>query len=412
MKTESKTTSHVVSTQKKSFLSFLGPALITSALVLGPGSITLSTKIGAIYGSQLIWTLILAVILMMAYTEMSTRVGIASKDSFITAMKMKWGKAAGVIIGIGSCLVTASFQAGNAIGTGIAISGMTNMNPKIWIIAFTVIGIALLYTKEFYKILEKLMLVLVAIMLIAFLITVILVQPSISDIAKGFVPVMPKGSIGLIIALFATSFSIVGAVYQSYLVKEKGWQMADMKSGRKESFLGIFLLGFISFLIMITAATILKPKGIVVNNATEMGMALEPSFGSWSTFVFMLGLFGASFSSLIGNATIGGSMLADGFGLGDSLSNKTVKLLIVLVILFGSAVSLIFGSAPLNLIIFAQAITIIIVPFIAVAILVLANDAKVMGELKNKWLSNLLGIVGLLVLLYLAFNNLKTIFFS
>ncbi|WP_313893746.1 Nramp family divalent metal transporter [Psychrobacillus sp.] len=402
------------STEKKkgNIFNYLGPALITSALVLGPGSITLSSKIGAIYGSQLVWTLVLAVGLMMVYTEMSTRIGIAAKSSFIDVIKQKWGFVAGLLIGIGAFLVTASFQAGNAIGTGIAISAVTNMNSTIWIIIFTLVSIALLFTKEFYKILEKMMLVLVVIMLLAFLITVILVQPSLGDVFKGFIPTMPEGSIGLIIALFATSFSIVGALYQSYLVKEKGWTIADAGSGRKESFLGIFLLGFISFLIMITAATILKPQGLIVNNATEMGMALEPLFGSWSTFVFMLGLFGASFSSLMGNATIGGSLMADGLGVGNNLSNMKVKLFIILVMLFGSTIGIVFGSAPLNLIIFAQAVTIFVVPFIAIAILVVANDQKVMGELKNKLFSNIVGIIGLLVLIYLAFNNAKTIFFS
>lgn len=397
--------------KKKNIFNYLGPALITSALVLGPGSVTLSSKIGAIYGTQLVWSIILAIILMMVYTEMSTRIGLAADHSFIQTIKKKWGLLAGVLIGVGAFLVTASFQAGNAIGTGIAISTVTNMDPTIWIVIFTLISIGLLFAKQFYQILEKMMLVLVVIMLLAFLITVIVVQPSLVDIFKGFIPVLPEGSMGLIIALFATSFSIVGAVYQSYLVKEKGWKITDAASGRKESFLGIFLLGFISFLIMITAATILKPQGLIVNDASEMGLALEPLFGSWSTFVFMLGLFGASFSSLMGNATIGGSLLADGLGLGSSLSNLKVKLLIILVMLFGSIIGIVFGSAPLNLIVFAQAITIFVVPFIAIAILVIANDKNIMGELKNKLLSNVLGIIGLIVLIYLAFNNIKNIFF-
>ncbi|MER2171495.1 MAG: Nramp family divalent metal transporter [Psychrobacillus psychrodurans] len=398
--------------KRKNIFNYLGPALITSALVLGPGSVTLSSKIGAIYGTQLVWTIILAIILMMVFTEMSTRIGLAADHSFIQTIKKKWGLLAGVLIGVGAFLVTASFQAGNAIGTGIAISTVTNMDPTIWIIIFTLISIGLLFAKQFYQILEKMMLVLVVIMLLAFLITIIVVQPSLVDIFKGFIPVLPEGSMGLIIALFATSFSIVGAVYQSYLVKEKGWKITDAASGRKESFLGIFLLGFISFLIMITAATILKPQGLIVNDASEMGLALEPLFGNWSTIVFMLGLFGASFSSLMGNATIGGSLLADGLGIGSNLSNMKVKLLIILVMLFGSIIGIVFGSAPLNLIVFAQAITIFVVPFIAIAILVVANDKNIMGELKNKLLSNVLGIIGLIVLIYLAFNNIKNIFFS
>ena len=80
--------------------------------------------------------------------------------------------------------------------------------------------------------------------------------------------------------------------------------------------------------------------------------------------------------------------------------------------LFGSIIGIVFGSAPLNLIVFAQAVTIFVVPFIAIAILVVANDKNIMGELKNRLLSNVLGIIGLLVLIYLAFNNIKNIFFS
>lgn len=398
--------------KSKSVLKYLGPALITSALVLGPGSITLSSKLGAIYGTQLVWALVVAVILMMSYTEMSTRIGLAAQSSFISVMKVKWGKAAGLLIGIGAFLVCASFQAGNAIGTGLAISSLTGLNPNRWIFIFTALAISLLFMKQFYAILEKLMLGLVLLMLVAFFITVILAKPSFVDIISGFVPSIPEGGMGLMIALFATSFSIVGAVYQSYLVQEKGWKISDAKMSTRESYIGIFLLGFISFLIMISAATILKPQGIQINSAGEMGSALTPLFGSWSTVVFMLGLFGASFSSMVGNATIGGSLIADGLGLGSKLSNKTVRLLIILVMVFGSVIGMIFGSAPINLIIFAQAITILVVPFIAVAILVVANDKKIMGTLKNKVTSNVFGILGLLVLLYLAYNNVKTIFFS
>jgi len=114
----------------------------------------------------------------------------------------------------------------------------------------------------------------------------------------------------------------------------------------------------------------------------------------------------------MGNATIAGSLLADGLGIGNSLSNMKVKLFINAVMIFGSTIGIVFGSAPLNLIIFAQAITIIVVPFIAVALLVVANDKNVMGDLKNKLLSKALGLVGLLVLIFLAFNNVKNILFS
>lgn len=398
--------------KKKNFLRYLGPGLITAALMVGPGSVTLSSKIGAIYGAELGWTLVIAVVLMMGYTEMSARIGIAANGTFIGVVKEKMGVGIGAIIGIGAFLVTTSFQAGNAIGTGIAVEAVTGINAKVWIVTLTLLAISLLFFKQFYQLLEKLMLGLVVLMLGTFLITTLIVRPSLHDIFSGFIPTLPEGSIGLVVALFATSFSIVGAVYQSYLVREKGLGLKDAKASGQEAIFGIFLLGIISFLIMITAATVLKPVGIVVDNAVEMGEALRPSFGSYATFIFMLGLFGASFSSLIGNATIGGSLLSDGFGFGKNLKDKKVRMAIIAVMTFGSIVALLFDGAPVNLIIFAQGITIFIVPVIAIVILLMANRKDVMGELKNGLLSNTLGVIGLLVLLYLAFTNFKNIFLT
>ncbi|GIN85138.1 manganese transporter [Heyndrickxia sporothermodurans] len=400
------------STQKVSFLKKIGPAFITSALIIGPGSVTLSSKIGAVYGNQLIWVVIVMILFMMIFTEMSARIGLASQFSFLEILKRKWGKSAAIIIGIGSCLVTASFQAGNAIGAGIAASAILGLSSTFWIVITTILSIGLLFAKSFYKILEKLMLGLVVIMLVSFGLTVIISKPSVSDIVLHLVPSIPSGSMPLVIALTATSFSIVGAVYQSYLVQEKGWGISQARSGIRDSYLGIFILGLITVMIMITSAAVLLPKGIQVNSAAEMGQALEPLYGNWAMIVFMLGLFGASLSSLVGNATIGGAMLSDGFGLGRKLESKAVRGLICLVMIFGSAVGIIFGGSPINLIIFAQAITIIIVPFIAIAILFVANDQSIMGKLKNTFWKNVIGIAGLIVLILLAINNVINIFFK
>jgi Mn2+/Fe2+ NRAMP family transporter len=315
-----------------------------------------------------------------------------------------------LLISIGAFLVTASFQAGNSLGSGLAVASITGWSVNFWIIAVTLVGIAFLFSKQFYNLLEKLMLGLVLLMLVSFAMTVVLTRPSIKDIAAGFVPVLPDGSLPLIIGLTATSFSIVGACYQSYLVQEKNWKIDQLKTGQRESYLGIFILGLLSLMMMVSAAAVLKPKGMVVNSVSEMGAALEPLYGNGATFVFMLGLFGASFSSLMGNATIGGSILADGLGFGSKLTSKPVRLLIVLVMVFGSVVGMIFGDAPVNLIIFAQAITIVIVPFIAIAILTMTNDKKLMGPLKNSLGHNILGFAGLIVLILLAINNVITLF--
>jgi Mn2+/Fe2+ NRAMP family transporter len=78
----------------------------------------------------------------------------------------------------------------------------------------------------------------------------------------------------------------------------------------------------------------------------------------------------------------------------------------------GAIVAIIFGRLPLQLIVLAQAVTIFIVPFIGIAIYLVANDRKLMGPYKNKIFSNIVGVIGLLVMIFLALNNIKILFFK
>lgn len=410
--TTQKVSNPLSSSPLKSWLSSLGPAFITAALVLGPGSLTVSSIIGANFGYHLIWAVAMAAIFMMVFTEMSARIGMASNQTLLTTIRQKYGKIVTILVGIGAFLVTASFQAGNAIGSGVALGVLTGTSQNFWTILFTLVAISLLFFKDFYKILEKLMLVLVVIMLFSFLTTLIIAKPSFTGIIGGLVPSIPNGSLLLMIALFATTFSIVGAFYQSYLVQEKGWNQSNMKEGMKESYSGIIILGLISGMVMMSAAAVLLPQGIAIKSVTDMGKSLEPLYGSWATVIFMIGLWGAAVSSLVGNATIGGALLADALGLGSKLSDKAVRYCIIAVMAIGAIVAVAFGRIPVQLITLAQAVTIIVVPLIGVALYMVANDKKVMGEFKNSSTKNIIGLIGLLVLLVLAGNTVRSLFFS
>lgn len=389
-------------TSAKKGLASLGPGIITAALVFGPGSLTITSKMGAMFGFSMLWVIALSVFFMMSYTEMGARIGIVSNNTLLTDIRNRWGKIMAIIIGLGIFLITSSFQAGNTIGAGLAFAELFGTSTVPWVLFFTALGISLLFFKSFYKVLEKIMLAMVGLMLVSFSITLVLAKPDVFSLVKGLVPTLPKGSEILTIALIASSFSIVGVFYQSYLVKEKGWKKEQLKKGSKESLSGILILGLISSFILINAASILYPQGIEVKSATDMGLALEPLFGKRTSVIFMIGMFGASFSSLVGNATIGGALLADAFSLGSRLDNKSVKGLIMLVMVMGAMIALYFGGLPLELIVFAQAITVVIAPMIGIALLLIANDSKIMGPMKNNMAKNIAVVLGLLLLLFLA----------
>ena len=397
----------------KKILNVLGPGIITAALVFGPSKMTITSKMGADYSYSLMWIVIVALFFMGIYTAMCSRIGVTQEKSLLTLIKEHFNKGIGVAIGIGIFLVATSFQAGNSIGVGIAIGEATGTPMSVWIITFTVVGIALLFFPSFYKVMEKLMIGLVLVMLGCFIATLFLTDIDFVQFAKGFVPSIPEGSIGLIIAFTASCFSLVGAFYQTYLIQERkkiSLQSVDIKSSERGAFTGVAILGFMSASVLICAAAVLNPKGIHVGSAAEMGKALEPLFGTYASSLFFIGLFGASFSSLVGNATVGGALLGDALGFGSSLNSKKVKILISVVMILGCIVAISFGRLPLELIVLAQSVTIFLVPFIGISIFVIANSKKIMGEQANNGFYKIVGALGLLVILVLIFSNVYDMF--
>lgn len=390
----------------------VGPGLIVAALVFGPSKLTITSKIGANHEYGLLWIIAVAIFFMAVYTVIAERIGIASEKTLLTMIGERWGKGFSMLTGIAIFLVCTSFQAGNSVGVGIAIGELTGTSNAIWIIVFNLVSIGLLFFRKFYNVLEKVMMSLVGVMLLAFLTTLLEVKPDVAGVARGLViPRIPEGSTGLIIAFMASCFSIVGAFYTSYLVQERKKAGKGLEGGSKNSSLtGIVILGLLSAMVMICAGAILFPRGIEVNTATDMSMALEPAFGIYASAVFLMGLFAAGFSSIVGNATVGGTLLSDAFGSGGAFSSNRTRVYIALVMVTGAVISLLFGGAPLELIVFAQSITIFIVPLIGVAMFLIANDRNHMGEDRISPFLRISGALGLIVIIFLAVVNFIDIF--
>lgn len=400
-----------MSSKLKDWSGSLIPGIITLAVVFGPSKMTITTKLGAEFGYRLLWIVAVAIFFMAIFTSMAARIGIATKQSLLNTIRTKWGSKFSTIIGVGIFLVTISFQAGNAIGSGVALAELTNTPTALWVILSSCTGISLLFFRRFYKILEIVMIGIVISMLFSFLITCIVAHPSISESLAGFRPQVPEGSQGLIIAFIASCFSLVGAFYQSYLVQERARNNKNGNEIRDRSLTGILLLGLMSIIVMVCAASVLHANNVQVNTAADMGRALVPLFGKQATMFFLIGLFGASFSSLIGNATLGGTLLADSLGYGSSMDSSKAKSFIALIIIIGAVIALLFGHIPLELIVFAQSITVLIVPLIGIALFAVSNDASIMGKHKNSLSVNIASLAGVVLVIILAGLNIQKLFF-
>ena len=188
----------------------VGPGFIIASVVLGPGSITVASRIGSENGYAFLWVIVIAAVFMIVYASMGTRFGVVSDKSILQTIAEKYGRWFAVIIGISTFLSSSSFQFGNNLGIGIGMQGITGIDERVWPLIFTPLALILLFwAKNLYKVLEKLMMVIVMVMIIAFMINLILTKPEIVPLAKGFVPrSFSMDDLEVIVALMATSRAV------------------------------------------------------------------------------------------------------------------------------------------------------------------------------------------------------------
>jgi Mn2+/Fe2+ NRAMP family transporter len=167
---------------------------------------------------------------------------------------------------------------------------------------------------------------------------------------------------------------------------------------------GIIAPGIMTALVIVVAAAVLHDTGTAAPGGFGgLAAIFEPIAGPIGAWIFALGFFGAAFSSMIPNCVAGGTMLADALGRGATAESRTARLGSAFILAFGIAITLIFaGSSPVELIVLAQALTVLFAPILAVLIIIMANNKKLMGSLRNKWWQNVLGAIGLVSVLALG----------
>lgn len=397
--------------RKLSIFKSFGPGFIIAATVLGPGSITVASRIGSEYGYAFLWVIVIATVFMITYTAMAARFGVVNHKSILQTMAENYGRWFAIVIGISAFLSSSSFQFGNNLGIGIGMEGITGIPERVWPLVFTSMGIVLIFrARNLYKLLERVMMFMVLLMILAFFLNLMLTRPEIVPLARGFVPSsLSSGSLSIVAALMATSFSLAAALYQSYLAQDKGWKLGNMKNSLKDTYTGILLLALISLTVLLTSAAALHPRGILVNSAADMALQLEALFGGYAKIFFSVGLCAASFSSMMVNSVIGGGLLADGFGLGRSMNKGITKIFIMAVLLIGMLVAVFFRGNVIYAMIMAQASSMLAVPFIALGLFLVLNNKKVMGKHRNNIFQNIIAVTGFLVIslmVYFMYQNL------
>ncbi|HAH51756.1 MAG TPA: manganese transporter, partial [Balneola sp.] len=182
-------------------------------------------------------------------------------------------------------------------------------------------------------------------------------------------------------------------------------QLSDL---RKENMVAIILGGIISMCIVITSAATGNSE-MEVKNAADMAVQLEPLLGSWAKVFLGLGLVAAGISSAI-TAPLAAAFAAKGIlGWDIDMKHPKFKTVWIIILTIGVLFSMLSYN-PISIIQFAQVANGILLPLVAIFLIYIVNQKKVLGEYVNTTMQNILGIVVILVALLVGFRSLNSVF--
>ncbi|MCD6347638.1 MAG: Nramp family divalent metal transporter [Bacteroidales bacterium] len=401
----------------------IGPAALVTAAFIGPGTVTTCTLAGAGYGYALLWALLFSVIATIVLQEMAARLGIVARKGLGEALNVQFhsgvGRVISVLLILSAILIgNAAYETGNILGGALGMEALTGVSSvavsgsftiSIWGPLIGVIAFILLYLGS-YKRLESMFVALVILMSIVFLATMVFLAPQLGGIVKGlFLPQIPKGAVLTVVGLVGTTVVPYNLFLHAAIVQEKWKDKDDLKAARKDIWISILLGGLVSMSIVITSAVAFFGSGKEIHNAADLAVQLEPVLGNWATGFIGVGLFAAGLTSAI-TAPLAAAYATCGImGWKKDLKSKSFRAIWMVILGIGIVLSAV-GLKPVPVIVFAQAANGVLLPIIAIYLLWVMNDKKLLGEYRNHLLLNIIGGLVVLVAIFLGLRSILSVF--
>jgi Mn2+/Fe2+ NRAMP family transporter len=385
---------------------------VISAAFIGPGTVTAAASAGAAHGLALLWALLFSTVACLVLQEASARLTVVSGRSLGQALR--WRYPAGIsglltlVLVLGAIVLgCAAYEAGNILGAVAGVSLSVPLPPKAVTVATVAAAAALLWFNSPRRVAVVLS-ALVAVMGGAFLWTAIGLVPDWSMLLSGALsPGLPESSALLAIALVGTTVVPYNLFLGSGLAR--GQSLGEIRFGLG---LAIGLGGLISMGVLVVGTATTAPLEF-----SRLASVLEGRLGELARPLFAFGLFAAGLSSAV-TAPLAAAITAQGLfaepsseGRGESLRWAHDSWRFRSVWIFVLLVGLLFGVSevrPIPVILLAQALNGILLPFVALFLGVAVNDRQLMGDETNHFVSNVLMTAIAFVALLLGVTNVAT----
>jgi manganese transport protein len=361
------------------------------------GDLVFGAQAGAKFGYSLLWALVLGLAGIMIYGEMSGRVAAVAKLTVFDIIRRDFPPKLGFITLILSNIVNLMTCAAEIGGVALILQLLSGFSYQLLIIFAAAVMIAILWFVPF-KGIEQIFGYL-ALGIVVFLVAAIKTTPSLSHLAHGLVP-HGLGADTLTYWYFAVGLIAATIMpYEIYFYSSGGieekWKESDVSENKLNATLGFGVGGLAAAGVMVVAANIFLPHGIVPEFIGSTPLAALVVFGKIGLLLALLGVLFAIAGSAVETAFAGAYNLSQyaGWRWGRHLPPKKTPNFTrswIVIILLGAGV-IMTGIDPVALTEYAVIFSVVVMPLTYFPILKTAGNKQVMGRHANGRLASVLG---------------------
>jgi Mn2+/Fe2+ NRAMP family transporter len=382
------------------------------------GDVVFASQSGASFGYSLIWALIVGVIGLMIYGEMSGRVAAITKLTTFDIIRRDYPPKLSFVTLVLSVIVTFITCAAEIGGVALILELLSTFSYEILII-IAVIAIGTLCWFLSFKKIEN-VLGYGGLLVVIFAIAAIKSTPSVEHFASGLLPWSAGGSAlsywYFAIGLIAASLMPYEIYFYSSGGIEEKWKAKNLNENRRNSYIGFGVAALVIIGIIVVAANTLLPNAIAPDFVGAPILGVLASMGQVSALVALLGLLFAISGSTVETAFAGAYNLSQfaGWKWGRRHSpQKTPKFTASwLIILALGAVVIMSGVDPVQLTEYAVIFSVIIMPLTYYPVVKVARDKQLMGEYANGRITNILAYIYLLMIVLVSVAAIPLMIFS
>jgi Mn2+/Fe2+ NRAMP family transporter len=389
-----------------------------AATGVGAGDMVAAAKAGATYGLPVLWAAAIGALLKFTLAEGIARWQLATGTTILEGWAERFGPVLKVWFLAYLVLWTLIVAAALMSACGLAAHALVPSVPlRTWGIVHALVAFVFVWF-EGYGPFERAMKWAIAAMFVAILGSAVVQAPPLASTLRGlFVPVVPAGSSVLLAGVIGGVGGTLTLLSYNYWMREKRWAGEAWTRGvRVDLAAGYLLTGLFGVALLLLAAVVLHPAGIRVTGSDgvlEMATVLGSRFGRPGELVFLFGFWAAVATSMLGVWQGVPYLFADSVQLmkgavGPVNPRSGVYRGYLLFLTFPPMLLLLFDK-PVWVVVAYAAVGSLFMPFLAGTLLVM-NNSRAVGALRNGWAANAALILCLVLFGVLAARQLRETF--